>query len=66
MSIEKKSLISNRAVTKKALATKPGVTKVANMRVTHATKAAPRLAAGNMRVATKARLAGGLARIKAQ
>ena len=35
MSIEKKSLISNRTATKKALVTKPEVTKVASTRMAH-------------------------------
>jgi hypothetical protein len=35
MSIEKKSLISNRVAAKKALATKPEVSKVASTRVGH-------------------------------
>jgi hypothetical protein len=43
MSIEKKSLISNRSVTKKALVTKPAATKVAPARqkvvATHASPA---------------------------
>jgi hypothetical protein len=38
MSIEKKSLISNRAVTKKAIVTKPGVTKVASPKASAATR----------------------------
>ncbi len=38
MSIEKKSLISNRAVTKKAIVTKPGVTKVASPKTAAATR----------------------------
>jgi len=38
MSLEKKSLISNRAVTKKAIVTKPGVTKVASPKASAATR----------------------------
>jgi hypothetical protein len=33
MSIEKKSLISNRSASKKAIVTKPGVTKVSSVRL---------------------------------
>jgi hypothetical protein len=44
MSIEKKSLISNRIATKKAIATKPEATKVVSTKVAHARVAPARVA----------------------
>ena len=54
MSIEKKSLISNRAATKKALVSKPAASKVASTRLTPKTAVA-----GAMRTAGFSRIVAG-------
>lgn len=57
MSIEKKSLISNRLASKKAIVTKPGVTKVANAAVTHRTNVVVRTSIPRVGVKTTAVIA---------
>jgi hypothetical protein len=64
MSIEKKSLISNRIASKKAIVTKPEATKTVSSRVASHTKAATRVAVKPTAVSSHpSKVAGHLNRI---